>query len=172
MVGDGKILETAPPGPTDHVFQAAATITGIGVDVKITLQILQGYQARQLFLAGRLDLSTSFPQLGGYERQTDSPKHGCLSLAGHPFLPFEHSVLVDLEPTLLSQATKLNIVGLASREIVECRAEALAGHDPKVDLKTAAQDDGGTCVSLGDDLVHLVVTCKALHDGFGRLGGD
>ena len=51
-----------------------------------------------------------------------------------------------------------------AREIVERGPERDEWHDPQIDLKPAAEEDGGLGLALGQDFGHVVVVDEAVDD--------
>lgn len=78
---------------------------------------------------------------------------------------------IDFQTARLSEAANGDVVCLAASEIMQCRTEARGLYHPHIHLQAGTKYDRGKGRSVGQDLGHLVIGCKACHDGTASVGG-
>ena len=123
-------------------------------------------------LSRGLELAPVLPELGLDIGHAEQLVDLLFRPPGDHLLAPEDAVLVDLELPLDAHEPDGDVVGLGAGEIVERGPERDERHDPQVDLKPAAEEDGGLRLALGQDLGDVVVVDEAVHDVPALLGGD
>ena len=148
MVVDGQVLVAELPGGFRHALDRVVTVRGSGVAMKITANVVEFDQSRQLALAGGLDLAPVLAQLGRNEWKSQLTENLALGPPGDALLAAKETVLVQLQFPACSEFPHGDVVRLRSGEVIQRGTVTHLRNHPEIHLQTVTQPHGGARSAL------------------------
>ena len=170
MVGDRDVLVAERASGRSHLLQGRPPVAFGGVHMQVATDVPHLDQLGKAILSGALDLAQVFAQLRRNQAQAQRFVHLSFGLAGDAgvVIAAVETVFAQLETHLDGAGTQGDVMVLASGEVLQRGAEALARQRPHIHLQALATHFGAGLILAARQ--HLVDAWK-MDEPFQHLGG-